>query len=54
MTCPRTQTRKGIETSCISHLLAVTALVLESGGDKDEAIGALLHDAAKDQGGRAR
>ena len=35
-----------------SHLLAVASLVLEMGGDEDEAIGALLHDAVEDGGGR--
>ena len=37
----------------IAHLLAVAALVLEHGGDEDEAIAALLHDAIEDQGGHA-
>jgi hypothetical protein len=32
-------------------LLAVTAIVLEWGGDEDVAIAALLHDAVEDQGG---
>ena len=36
----------------ISHLLGVTSLVIESGGDEDMAIAALLHDAVEDQGGR--
>ncbi|MEH1896963.1 MAG: HD domain-containing protein [Nostoc sp.] len=36
----------------ISHLLSVTALVLEDGGSEDEAIAALLHDAIEDRGGR--
>lgn len=36
----------------ISHLLGVTSLVIEAGGDEDMAIGALLHDAVEDQGGR--
>jgi (p)ppGpp synthase/HD superfamily hydrolase len=35
----------------ISHLMTVSALVVEHGGDEDQAIGALLHDAAEDQGG---
>ena len=35
----------------LSHLLAVASLTLEFGGNEDEAIGALLHDAAEDQGG---
>jgi len=37
----------------ISHLLAVCSIVLEQGGDEDEAIAALLHDAVEDQGGQA-
>lgn len=45
------QTRKGSKTPYIAHLLGVTALVLENGGDEDEAIAALLHDAVEDQGG---
>ncbi|MDI6696477.1 MAG: HD domain-containing protein [Anaerolineales bacterium] len=47
----RNQLRKGSETPYISHLLAVAALVLEDGGDEDQAIAALLHDAPEDQGG---
>jgi (p)ppGpp synthase/HD superfamily hydrolase len=46
------QTRKGTDIPYISHLLAVAALVMESGGDQDEAIAALLHDAVEDCGGR--
>ncbi len=45
------QVRKGSGVPYVSHLLAVTALVIEAGGDEDEAIGALLHDAVEDQGG---
>jgi (p)ppGpp synthase/HD superfamily hydrolase len=45
------QTRKGTSVPYISHLLGVTALVLEDGGDEDQAIAALLHDAVEDQGG---
>ncbi|MDJ0675469.1 MAG: HD domain-containing protein [Calothrix sp. MO_167.B42] len=48
----RTQTRKGGDVPYISHLLSVAALVLEDGGDEDEAIAALLHDAVEDQGGK--
>ncbi len=48
------QKRKGTQTPYISHLFAVASLVLENGGTEDEAIGALLHDAAEDQGGNAR
>lgn len=47
----REQTRKGAGAPYISHLLAVTALVLEAGADEDEAIAAVLHDAIEDQGG---
>ena len=47
------QVRKGTNTPYIAHLLAVTSLVLEYGGDEDEAIAALLHDAVEDQGGQA-
>jgi (p)ppGpp synthase/HD superfamily hydrolase len=38
----------------IGHLLRVTGLVLEDGGSENEAIAALLHDAAEDQGGLSR
>lgn len=31
--------------------MAVAALVVEDGGDEDEAVAALLHDAVEDQGG---
>src|SRR6266571_1946710 len=47
------QLRKGTTIPYVAHLLAVTALVLENGGDEDEAIAALLHDAIEDQGGAA-
>ncbi len=45
------QDRKGARIPYVAHLLAVTALVLEDGGDEDQAIAALLHDAVEDQGG---
>ncbi|HEY0756551.1 MAG TPA: HD domain-containing protein [Ktedonobacteraceae bacterium] len=47
------QVRKGSNIPYLSHLLSVTALVLENDGDEDEAIAALLHDAVEDQGGDA-
>lgn len=47
----RKQLRKGTDIPYVSHLLAVTAIVLEHGGTEDEAIAALLHDAVEDQGG---
>ncbi|MDQ1372798.1 MAG: hypothetical protein QOJ09_136 [Actinomycetota bacterium] len=49
----REQVRKQTQVPYVSHLLAVCALVLEDGGDEDEAIAALLHDAVEDQGGAA-
>lgn len=45
------QTRNGTEVPYLAHLLGVASLVLEDGGDEDEAIAALLHDAVEDQGG---
>ncbi|MFQ5802984.1 MAG: HD domain-containing protein [Candidatus Methylomirabilales bacterium] len=47
-----TQTRKETGIPYIAHLMSVAALVLEDGGDEEEAIAALLHDAVEDQGGR--
>lgn len=49
----RTQVRKGTPIPYVSHLLTVCAIVLEHGGDEDEAIAALLHDGPEDQGGAA-
>jgi (p)ppGpp synthase/HD superfamily hydrolase len=49
----RDQRRKGSGVPYVSHLLAVCELTLEYGGDEDEAIAALLHDAIEDQGGAA-
>jgi (p)ppGpp synthase/HD superfamily hydrolase len=46
------QVRKKTRVPIISHLMSVSALVLEAGGGEDEAIAALLHDAAEDCGGR--
>ena len=47
------QTRKASGTPYVAHLLGVASLVLEAGGDEEEAIAALLHDAVEDQGGAA-
>lgn len=44
----RAQRRKGSGTPYLSHLLAVAGLVLEHGGDEDQAIAGLLHDAIED------
>lgn len=45
----RDQARKGTNIPYVSHLLATSSLVLDQGGDEDEAIAALLHDALEDQ-----
>ena len=47
------QARKSTTIPYISHLLGVSSLVLEAGGDEDMAIAALLHDGPEDQGGQA-
>ena len=44
------QTRKGTSIPYIAHLLGVASLVLDYGGDEDQAIAALLHDTIEDQG----
>jgi GTP pyrophosphokinase len=46
------QIRKGSGKPYITHLLEVSEIVLDHGGDEDMAIAALLHDAVEDQGGR--
>ncbi len=46
----RDQCRKGKRVPYISHLLSVSALVWEDGGNEDQAIAALLHDAIEDAG----
>lgn len=48
----RSQVRKATRVPYVAHLLAVASLVLEDGGDEDEVIAALLHDAVEDQGGK--
>lgn len=45
------QRRKGSNVPFIGHLLGVASIVIEEGGDEDQAIAALLHDAVEDQGG---
>jgi (p)ppGpp synthase/HD superfamily hydrolase len=47
----RTQERKGSGTPYVAHILGVSSMALEYGATEDEAIAALLHDAAEDQGG---
>ena len=46
-----TQTRKASEIPYLGHLLSVAGLVIEADGTESQAIAALLHDAAEDQGG---
>jgi (p)ppGpp synthase/HD superfamily hydrolase len=46
-----TQTRKASEVPYLGHLLSVAGLVIEADGTETQAIAALLHDAAEDQGG---
>lgn len=48
------QARKGGDIPYIAHLMAVCSLVLEAGGDEEQAIAALLHDAPEDRGGQAQ
>lgn len=48
------QVRKGTVIPYISHLMTVSALVLEHDGNEDQAIAGMLHDAADDQGGVQR
>jgi (p)ppGpp synthase/HD superfamily hydrolase len=50
----RAQLRKGTTAPYIGHLMGVASIVLDAGGSEDEAIAALLHDAAEDAGGRER
>ena len=45
----RDQRRRGAGIPYLTHLLSVSALVLEHGGDEDQAIAGLLHDALEDQ-----
>jgi (p)ppGpp synthase/HD superfamily hydrolase len=40
--------RKGSDIPYIAHLLQVAGIVLEYGGDEDQAIAALLHDVVED------
>lgn len=42
------QRRKGGKVPFLAHLLGVAAIVLEDGGEEEEGIGALLHDAVED------
>jgi (p)ppGpp synthase/HD superfamily hydrolase len=44
------QTRKGTSIPYVSHLLQVSGLVLQWGGDLEQAAAALLHDVVEDTG----
>ncbi|WP_100500817.1 HD domain-containing protein [Geodermatophilus chilensis] len=44
----REQPRKGSRVPYMTHLMSVSALVMEHGGSEDQAIAALLHDAVED------
>lgn len=44
------QKRKGTDMPYASHLFGVASLVLEHGGNEEQAIAAMLHDAVEDQG----
>src|ERR1700724_1669119 len=48
------QTRKKTAVPYLSHLMAVAALVLEAGWEKDMASAALLHDVVEDCRGMPR
>jgi (p)ppGpp synthase/HD superfamily hydrolase len=42
--------RSGTGIPFMAHLLVVTGLVFEDGGDEDEAVAAMLHDAVEEGG----
>jgi (p)ppGpp synthase/HD superfamily hydrolase len=48
------QFKKGTAVPYLGHLMGVSSIVLGDGGSEDEAVAALLHDAAEDHGGRTR
>lgn len=50
----RNQLRKKTNRPYISHLMGVASLVLQYGGDEEQAIAALLHDVVEDCGGAPR
>jgi (p)ppGpp synthase/HD superfamily hydrolase len=43
------QTRKQTDIPYVSHLIGVVGIVLENGGDRDQAIAALLYDSIEDR-----
>src|SRR3954468_21301985 len=44
----RFHVRKGSRVPYLSHLMSVSALVLEHGGSESQAIAGMLHDAVED------
>lgn len=50
----RDQARKSTTLPYILHPMGVASLVLEAGGDEEQAIAALLHDVPEDCGGEDR
>jgi (p)ppGpp synthase/HD superfamily hydrolase len=50
----RDQARKSTVLPYILHPMGVASLVLEAGGDEEQAIAALLHDVPEDCGGEIR
>jgi len=48
LTAHGAQTRKGTQIPYVSHLLQVSGLVFEHGGDATQASAALLHDVVED------
>ncbi len=46
------QARKASTIPYLAHLMGVSSLVLEFGGDEDMAVAALLHDVVEDCGGK--
>ena len=46
----QSQARKGTSIPYVSHLMGVASLVIEHGGDEDQAIAGLLHDVLEDCG----
>ena len=48
------QVQAGTAVPYVSHLLGVSALVIQALGDEDQAIAALLHDSVEDCGGMPR
>ena len=50
----RHQRRKRTDRPYISHLMGVASLVLQYGGDEEQAMAALLHDVVEDCGGAPR